>query len=274
MIINPISKSTIKSPNAYTMNTLTPFSTRNTQSNSNVNIVPHTVATPNPNSGNLSPRKLATPHKVSSAIAHNVYNSEYIHDAIHKGKILPNSHSPYSRKSNPNNTPSGVTQASNNKSTNQKRSDHILIKEKLMQRGEELHFDNHGKLNSSTPNPLNKKLLNNFIGTPGKNNHTQFVSNHYASQQFLNPNIGTAPTKTGGNSAKNTLKQNLQLLKEEHETDNELSEHEHVNKGSVGVVHYTNGGLNTNIQGNHLPSTVMKSQNLKEQDPKKLFSKK
>lgn len=121
------------------MNNLTPFSTRNTQSNSNVNATGQTGSSPSQNCGNLSPRKLATPHKVSSTIAHNVYNSEYIHDAIHKGKILPNSHSPYSRKSNPNNQLSGVSQsqASNNKSTNQKRADHILIKEKLMKRGEE-----------------------------------------------------------------------------------------------------------------------------------------
>jgi len=69
------------------------------------------------------------------------------------------------------------------------------------------------------------------------------------------------------------LKQNLQLLKEEHETDNEFSEHELPSKGPVSVVHYTNNGLNTNIQGNHLPSNLSK-QNFKEQDPKKLFSKK
>jgi hypothetical protein len=85
---------------------------------------------------------------------------------------------------------------------------------------------------------------------------------------------GNGVPAKAGNSAKNTLKQNLQLLKEEHETDNETSEQEIANKGQGNMVHYTTQGLNTNSQSNHLPSNLPKNQNFKEQDPKKLFSKK
>ena len=108
----------MKSPNAFTMNNLTPFSTRNTQSNTSVNYLNtqntnnlNTVSNPNLNTPNNTSK---SPNKTGIK---NVYNSEYIHDAIHKGKIYNNSHSPYSRKSNPNNLLSN-----SNKS---KRKDHI-----------------------------------------------------------------------------------------------------------------------------------------------------
>ena len=318
MIINPINKTTInsKSPNGFTNNNLTPFSTRNTQSNCSVNNLNNNYGTHhNTNTisnTNQSPRKI-TPNTnklcSSNMISHNVYNSEYIHDTIHKGKILPNSYSPYSRKSNPNNN------NSNNKS-NLKRTDHIQIKEKQIHRGEDVNTENNKSTSNSnsksgsnlnSQNLLNKKLMNNFTTFAkisekiGVNKSGQINSklNNFAQIQADNQNnkLNT------NNSSKSNIKPTLQAFKEEiipeallsgeNTLDNEL-----INSNTLGSpkqgpddtskIQLSN---NNNHNQNHLTITnatnIDSKKNLKltksnsqqnnlngENDPKNLFSKK
>lgn len=233
MLINPISKTVIKPQNTGTINTLSSFTNikspqnnmnlatpnysnsnhQNTGTYSNKNLDCHSGSSRDIVPVKISPRKLGTPNKISSTLAHNVYKSEYIHDAIHKGKILANSHSPHTRRSNPN-TCSNLSGISNNKSTT-KRSDHILIKEKLLQREEELNFDNYRNLYCSTPSSTSN--IHYASGKSDKKQHPQPQNTN------LNANY-IASTQGHGN--KNNLRKDLQLLQEEQEMENELSEND------------------------------------------------